>query len=398
VSRKRAWLATLTALDARDQPSRVLDSLSAFGREEQDKAIALTEIRYEGGPTLHGVLLGATAKASLDPALRKAGLEVDHIELSRSGDCRAFTATARLKDGATPEGGYPDLLLEEGTAETCKPAKITAVDPVVRRGGDALAMHLRDIDVADVFRVLHDLTAESFVVDAEVKGRINVDIEAASAKEALDAMSSAGIAIGPGPLHRVHRAAKTIDVIPHKYDGEPIDLLLKDAEIIDVMKLFNQITGLNISVQPDLQGKVTTFAAGTKWDYLFDTMLQSLGLAYKLEGDRAFIGTAQQLASGHKGAIDIAEASERQLKTLIESGRRLWWLIPPEKLSVADLQLVGIARAADKWKGYAYAVSRKPIALEPGQTLFDGQVKAVGAEGVTVQKSGEKAITLPLAK
>src|SRR3954447_4224517 len=110
VSRNRAWLATLTALDARDQPSRVLDSLSAFGREGQDKAIALTEIRYEGGLTLRGVLLGATAKASLDPALRKAGLDVDHLELSRSGDCHAFSATARLKDGATAEGGYPDLL------------------------------------------------------------------------------------------------------------------------------------------------------------------------------------------------------------------------------------------------------------------------------------------------
>jgi len=401
VSRNRAWLATLTALDARYQPRRLLDSLSAFGREEYDKAVALTEIRYDGTLTLDGVLLGAVAKASLDPALRKAGLLVDHIERSRSGDCQAFAAVTRLKPGAISEESYPSLLLEEGTAETCKAAKVatTTAPAVVRHaGGDALTLHLRDIDVADVFRVLHDLTKESFVVDPEVRGRVNVDIEAAGVKEAFDALSSAGVAITPGPLHRVHRAATTIDIKQHKYDGQPMDIQLKDAGILDVLQMFAQVTGLNISVQPDVHGTVTAFSGGdVKWDYLFDTMIQSLGLTYKIEGLHVFIGTEQQLAAGHRGAIDVAEAAERQTKDALDSGRRPWEYVPPEKLSLADLQLVGLARAGAKWTGYAYALSRKPIALEAGQTLFDGEVRTVGAEGVTVQKRGAEAITVQLA-
>lgn len=400
VSRNRAWLATLTALDARHQPERLLDSLSAFGREEHDKAVALTEIRYDGTLTLNGVLLGAVAKASLDPALRKAGLQVDHIERSRSGNCQVFVATARLKAGAVPDESYPALLLEEGTAEACKAAKTAAAAPNVVRhaGGDALVLHLHDVDVADVFSVLHDLTKESFVVDPEVKGRVNVDIEAASAQEALDAMSSAGVAISPGLLHRVHRAATTIDIRQHKYDGEPMAIQLKDADVLDVLRMFSQVTGLNVSVQPEVHGTVTAFSGDVKWDYLFDTMIQSLGLAYKVEGLHVFIGTEQQLAAGHPDAIDVSEAAERQSKAVLETGRRPWEYVPTEKLSVADLQLVGLARAGDKWTGYAYALSRKPIALEAGQALFDGEVRTVGAEGVTVQKRGAEAITVRLAK
>ena len=398
VSRKRAWLATLTALDARHQPARLLDSLSTFGREEHDKAVALTEIRYDGALTLNGVILGAVANASLAPALRKAGLEVDHIERSRSGNCQAFTATTRFKSGPIPEESYPEWLLAEGTAESCK-AKVAAAAPAVVRktGGDALALHLHDVDVADVFRVLHDLTKENFVVDPEVKGRVDVDIEAASVQEALDAMSSAGVAIGPGPLHRVHPAAKTIEIAQHKYDGEPIDIELKDAGILDVLQMLSQVTGLEVSVQPDVHGTVTVFSSDVKWDYLFDTMIQSLGLTHKIEGLHVFIGTEQQLAAGHPGAIAVAEAAERQLKAVLETGRRPWDYIPQDKLSLADLELVGLARAANKWTGYAYALSRKPIALEAGQALFDGEVKTVGAEGVTVQKKGEGAVVVRVA-
>lgn len=399
VARERAWLVTLKDLDARHQPKVLLDALSAFGLEEHDKAVALTDIHYDGVLTLHGVLLGAVAKASLEPAFRKAGLQADHIDRTRSGKCQAFAATARLKADAVPDESYPELLLDERTAETCGAAKVAAAAPaVVRHTGGDLVLHLHDVDVADVFSVLHDLTKESFVIDPEVKGRVDVDIEAASAQDVIDAMSSAGVALTPGPLHRVHRAATTVDITQHKYDGEPISLQVKDADILDILRMFAQVTGLNISVQPDVHGTVSAFAGDVKWDYLLDTLIQSLGLTYKLEGDRAFIGTEQQLAAGHKGAIDVTEASQRQSQAVVESGRRPWEYIPAEKLSVADLELVGVGRAGGVWKGFAYVLSRKPLALEAGQTLFDGEIKTVGAEGVTVQKRGEKAIVLPLSR
>ena len=44
------------------------------------------------------------------------------------------------------------------------------------------------------------------------------------------------------------------------YTGEPIDLTCTNADIIDVLRLFSELTGLNIAIDPGVSGTVTVIS------------------------------------------------------------------------------------------------------------------------------------------
>jgi hypothetical protein len=72
------------------------------------------------------------------------------------------------------------------------------------------------------------------------------------------------------------------------YTGEPITLDLVDADIRDVLRTFAQLTGLDMSIAPDVSGTVTIHFKDVPWDEAFDIALRQNGLAYRLE-DRKLV-------------------------------------------------------------------------------------------------------------
>src|SRR5687768_11228576 len=83
-----------------------------------------------------------------------------------------------------------------------------AEKPVVLRGGGAgsgtLTLRLRDVDLVDVYRAFHELTAQSFVVDEAVRGRVSIELTRVTLEEALAAVEKSGLASATtGPLRRV---------------------------------------------------------------------------------------------------------------------------------------------------------------------------------------------------
>jgi type II secretory pathway component GspD/PulD (secretin) len=68
--------------------------------------------------------------------------------------------------------------------------------PSASRGG--LTLRLRDVDMADVFDALHQLTKRGFLVDADVVGRVNLDISGASLDDVLQALRKSGLRISEG--------------------------------------------------------------------------------------------------------------------------------------------------------------------------------------------------------
>lgn len=71
---------------------------------------------------------------------------------------------------------------------------------------------------------------------------------------------------------------------PRKFTGEPMSLMLKDADLRDVMKTFGALTGLEIIVAPDAQASITMNVTNVPWDELLDTMLTQHGLVAEIEG------------------------------------------------------------------------------------------------------------------
>lgn len=80
------------------------------------------------------------------------------------------------------------------------------------------------------------------------------------------------------------------------FTGEPISLNLKDADIKDVLRLFAELTGLNMAIDPNVTGTVTVQFDNVPWDQALDLILRQNNLTYVLQGNVMRIGTVDRLA------------------------------------------------------------------------------------------------------
>ncbi len=81
------------------------------------------------------------------------------------------------------------------------------------------------------------------------------------------------------------------------FNGEPIDLNLKDADIKDVLSTFAEITGLNVAIDPGVAGSVNVDFAAVPWDQALDIILRQNNLTYVIEGNVMRIGRVERLAA-----------------------------------------------------------------------------------------------------
>ena len=65
--------------------------------------------------------------------------------------------------------------------------------------------------------------------------------------------------------------------------GTPISLDFKDGDLQDIFRLFADISGLNVVVNPGVTGKVTLKLTEVPWDQALDLILKTNGLGYVLE-------------------------------------------------------------------------------------------------------------------
>jgi len=79
------------------------------------------------------------------------------------------------------------------------------------------------------------------------------------------------------------------------YTGDRITLDFKDGDLGDTFRLFADISGLNVVVNPGVRGLATFRATKQPWDDLLDRLLSANGLAYQLKGPVLHIGRAEDL-------------------------------------------------------------------------------------------------------
>jgi type IV pilus secretin PilQ/predicted competence protein len=69
------------------------------------------------------------------------------------------------------------------------------------------------------------------------------------------------------------------------FTGHPISLDFKDGDLQDIFRLFADISGLNIVVNPGVAGKVTLSLKEVPWDQALDLILKANNLGYTLENN-----------------------------------------------------------------------------------------------------------------
>jgi type IV pilus secretin PilQ/predicted competence protein len=77
----------------------------------------------------------------------------------------------------------------------------------------------------------------------------------------------------------------TIPTEEKKYVGAPISLDFKDGDLQDIFRLFSDISGSNVVVNPGVSGKVTLKLQEVPWDQALDLILKTNGLGSTVENN-----------------------------------------------------------------------------------------------------------------
>lgn len=78
------------------------------------------------------------------------------------------------------------------------------------------------------------------------------------------------------------------------YTGDPISLKLKSAQLSDVMRVFGQLTGATIVVDPSLADRlVDVDAAGMPWDQALDLVGKQVGARIRVDGKIIYVEPAK---------------------------------------------------------------------------------------------------------
>ena len=93
-----------------------------------------------------------------------------------------------------------------------------------------------------------------------------------------------------------------------KYTGEPISLNLKDVDLKDFFRLIHEISGLNIIIDPNVNGSVTLVLDAVPWDQALDIVMKNNRLGKTLEGNVLRIARIETLTAEQESVSKLAAA------------------------------------------------------------------------------------------
>jgi len=95
------------------------------------------------------------------------------------------------------------------------------------------------------------------------------------------------------------------------YTGKRVTLDFKDADIDNVLRLFADISGINILVTEDVKGKVTIRLKDVPWDQALDIILATHNLGMERVGNVIRISTLERLRKEREARLKVEKAKEK---------------------------------------------------------------------------------------
>jgi len=103
------------------------------------------------------------------------------------------------------------------------------------------------------------------------------------------------------------RAAQTSASSGRQYSGHPVSLDLQGADLRAVLRTFAEISGLNIVIDPAVQGSVDVSLRDVPWDQALDIILRANKLGYSVDGTIVRVAPLNVLADEEKQRRQLAE-------------------------------------------------------------------------------------------
>jgi hypothetical protein len=368
----------------RRNPRLFLSELAAIVR---DRPVVLREAILGDEFVVRGLTVGEGPMRGLELRLERGFFRVAEILMARAGACHRFEVRGRSPivgieaelplpavDDPFRQDEAPCVVDRDGGGVTViRPAPVKGAPrarPPAPTG--TLSLRLRDMDIADVFFVLHLLTGQGFLVDEDVRGRVSVEVNQVALDDVLQLLGrDGGVAVSPhGPLRRVSRsAARAVLPVPTG-EGTPITFALKRAAVADVLGVIAEADAAAAPPPRAGGGRLSLWASEV---HVADVRAAILQMA-RLTG----------APSGDGDPPPLPPSTERRL------------LVRADELSLSEFQLAGIASAGQGWIAFAYAPNGVLNAYRRGDRLADGITTEVQSTDVMITtEEGPLRIALP---
>jgi type IV pilus secretin PilQ/predicted competence protein len=138
-----------------------------------------------------------------------------------------------------------------------------------------------------------------------------------------------------------------------QYSGEAIDLKVKDLDLVDFFRMMAEISGLNISVDPDVGGKITMSMGAVPWDQIFDLALVTHRLEKKIDGNVVRVAK--------KDTFQAEETAKKTMRQAVEAAQDTQYM--SFRLNYADAKVL--------------SESLKDQLSNRGQVIFDERTNTV---------------------
>jgi type IV pilus assembly protein PilQ len=227
----------------------------------------------------------------------------------------------------TNRAGLKNLDVQEGPVKKVRIAQFSTSTPKVSRLVLDLSSRApyRIVDGTDGIKILfgdggHAPTPAPFAAlraDAAPAGPVAAPV---SAPEGPAALPEPPQAATPPLLTKENFEAKSVGGEQKTYTGHPISLDFKDGDLQDIFRLFADISGLNVVVNPGVSGKVTLKLTDVPWDQALDLILKANGLGYTLEDNVLRIAKLSDLQREEQDKRKLDE--EKALAGTLETWRK----------------------------------------------------------------------------
>jgi hypothetical protein len=320
---------------------------------------------------LRGFAVGEATLRAFERRLERGFFRVAQVLLQRQGSCYRFEVRGRSPIvGLDAEIPLPTS--QPFSAEQCRsdrdPSGVTVLrSPASRRPKRGpLDLRLREVDWADAFGVLHQLTGEAFLVDADVTGRVTVDFPGVELEEALTLLQRGGLKVSPGPLRRVSRL-RALARPALSTEAPKITLAVKRAEVRDVLAALAEVDPSLGAAPRDVPGRISVWAREMPASDLRSAVMDAVGSAGGAEG------TPSPAANGPR-RLDLR----------------------PDEMAVEEFELAGLVASGARWTALVYSPAGTLYSYKAGDRLADGVVSAVESTDVLLQTE-EGPVRIPIS-
>ncbi len=368
--------------------------LAETGSAFRDAAAALTFGSLDGDTgrfNLRGVVAGMGAADALERRLEGGFFRLREFSRAQKEGCFEFEVVGESYR-AGPEAALP-LPVDEPFRPTepfCKrdrdPLVLGVPGTTLRATGSeqgGLSLRAVDADLADVAAMIEALSREPFVVAEDVRGRVNVDFAGPSLDDAIRALPVQAERVGSVRLLRSTAAAGLAAPIADAEDAPApgrLSLRAKRARGEEVLAAMAEAEPAYAALGPAGLSRVSVFAREALIGDVRRAVLAALGLEETREENARvlkFRGTG-----GEVGPVAATTAARVVFRA--------------RDLTVEEMALAGIGKSADELVAFVYAPLGEIVALRLGDTLADGVIAGLDANGVLID-TAEGPVRISLA-